>query len=477
MSGLEKVNAMIPLTSDMSSKKEVVCIFGTGDFGRSLGYKLMQCGYSIVYGSRSTQNSGLIPQGATILSHVEAAETSDVIIVAVHRTHYSFLGSLRETLNGKVLVDVSNNLKINQYAESNAEYLAQLLPDSKVVKAFNTVSAWALQSGGLDASRQVFICGDDRKAKEKVIEIVRSLGLTPLDKGSLLASKEIENYPLQLFPMWRFPIYLSFALSTFIFLYSVVRDVIYNHVDKSKDYSFFIVVTIANRICPVVALVLLALVYLPGIFAAILQLYRGTKYSRFPNWLDKWMLCRKQLGLVALAYAFLHVIYTLIIPIRYYVRWRQNSYVLEQALKNKTDPFWTGTAWHSDSYLALGILGFFLFVLLGITSLPSVSNSVNWREFRFVQSYLGYLTLVLCTAHTLGYGGKRFLYSRSYPWFLPPVYLFSLIIPCIVLFIKFFLVFPCIDRPLTEIRQGWERKPKNMSHSNSNQNTKEISSV
>lgn len=56
-----------------------------------------------------------------------------------------------------------------------------------------------------------------------------------------------------------------------------------------------------------------------------------------------------------------------------------------QALNNKTDPFNNTNGWLSDSYLALGILGFFFFVLLGITSLPSVSNSVNWREFRFVQ--------------------------------------------------------------------------------------------
>lgn len=38
---------------------------------------------------------------------------------------------------------------------------------------------------------------------------------------------------------------------------------------------------------------------------------------RFPNWLDRWMLCRKQLGLIALGLASLHVLYTLIIPIRY----------------------------------------------------------------------------------------------------------------------------------------------------------------
>lgn len=56
-----------------------------------------------------------------------------------------------------------------------------------------------------------------------------------------------------------------------------------------------------------------------------------------------------------------------------------------QIRNNRTELFDTTNAWISDSYLALGILGFFLFVLLGITSLPSVSNNVNWREFRFVQ--------------------------------------------------------------------------------------------
>lgn len=40
-------------------------------------------------------------------------------------------------------------------------------------------------------------------------------------------------------------------------------------------------------------------------------------HRRFPGWLDRWMLCRKQLGLTALAFAFLHVLYTLIIPMRY----------------------------------------------------------------------------------------------------------------------------------------------------------------
>ncbi|XP_053323603.1 metalloreductase STEAP4-like [Spea bombifrons] len=458
---MENSSNCIPLSTMKESEKgQTVCIFGTGDFGQSLGFKMLQCGYNVVFGSRNPQSSSLIPKGAKILSHEEAAKESSIIIIAIHREHYNFLVDLREQLQGKVLVDVSNNLKKNQYPESNAEYLAGMVPGAKVVKAFNTVSAWALQSGTLDASRQVFICGDDVKAKNMVMDIARSLGLTPLDQGSLLSANEGENYPLQLFPMWRLPMYICAGFTILIFFYGVLTEVIYPYVKNKENTLYLTVITIPNRVFPIVSLILLALVYLPGIIAAIIQLYRGTKYRRFPDWLDKWMLCRKQLGLVALAYAFLHVIYTLVIPIRYYVRWWSDQYTINQVKSNNTYPFLSHYAWLSDSYVALGILGFFFYILLGITSLPSVSNAVNWREFRFVQSKLGYLTLLLCTAHTLVYGGDRFIYGYAYKWFLPPAFVISLIIPCAVLVMKFILVVPCLDSRITKIRQGWERNVK-----------------
>ncbi|XP_002713875.3 metalloreductase STEAP4 [Oryctolagus cuniculus] len=447
----------LPLTMSSPEKQETICIFGTGDFGRSLGLKMLQCGYSVVFGSRNPRMSSLMTSGAEVLSYSEAAQRSDIIILAIHREHYDFLRELTEVLSGKILVDVSNNVKINQYSESNAEYLARLMPGAHVVKAFNTISAWALQSGALDASRQVFVCGNDSRAKQRVMDVVRNLGLTPLDQGSLLAAKEIENYPLQLFPMWRFPFYLSAALCIFFFFYCVIREVIYPYVYEKEDHTFRLAISILNRMCPITALTLLALVYLPGVIAAILQLYHGTKYRRFPSWLDHWMLCRKQLGLIALGFAFLHVLYTLVIPMRYYVRWRSRNITVIQVMTKKENPFSTSSAWLSDSYISLGILGFFLFVLLGITSLPSVSNMVTWREFRFVQSKLGYLTLILCTAHTLVYGGKRFLSPSVLRWCLPSAYILALIIPCTVLVVKFILIMPCIDKTLMRIRQGWER--------------------
>ncbi|XP_038653871.1 metalloreductase STEAP4 isoform X1 [Scyliorhinus canicula] len=447
-------------------KRDTICILGTGDFGRSLGIKLLKSGHPVVFGSRDPKNATLLPSGAQVFSHAEALKTSKIIFLAVHREHYDFIPALSDLLDGKVLVDVSNNLRMNQYPESNAQYLSQLVPKANVVKGFNTVSAWALQSGSLDASSQVFVCGDDNQSKQLVMDVARSIGLTPLDQGSLLAAEELENYPLQLFPMWRLPLTIAAGLTVLFFVYCVVIDVIHPWAKENKDVSYRLAISIPNRIFPNVSLILLSLVYLPGVIAAFIQLYRGTKYKRFPNWLDRWMLCRKQLGLVALAYAFLHVLYTFIIPTRYSVRWRWMNSMIEESKKNKTMQLSKVLSWRVDLYFALGMLGFALYVLLGITSLPSVSNAVNWREFRFVQSKLGYVTLLLCTTHAAVFGWDRFLQSKWYRWGLPQAYMWGLIIPCTVLVLKLILIIPCVDKMLTKIRQGWESKLENKVYCN-----------
>ncbi|TSK20220.1 Metalloreductase STEAP4 [Bagarius yarrelli] len=430
----------MPMTA-LTGKQATVCILGTGDFGRSLGLRLLQAGYEVVYGSRNPGNSALLPNGAKVMSQQEASEKAGVIFVAVHRENYAFLSCLKPVLEGKVLVDISNNLKKQQYTESNAEYLSMLVPGAHVVKAFNTISAWALQSGGLDANRQVLICGNHVEAKQAVVDIIHSLGLTAVDRGSLRVASELEDLPHQLFPLWRLPLGISAGLLFALFVYVVIRDVVYARVVDNKDNSFRIMISLANKVFPTVSLVMFALCYLPGIIAAFVQLYNGTKYRRFPDWLDRWMLCRKQLGLLALAFAFLHVLYTLV-------------------KENKTYEFNEMWAWRSDSYLSMGILGFVLFVLLGITSLPSVSNSLNWREFSFIQSKLGYLALLLCTAHAFLYGWDKFLHESAYIWWMPSSYILALVVPCIVLVLKAILILPCLDRTITRIRQGWERSDK-----------------
>ncbi|KAF7658766.1 hypothetical protein LDENG_00008300 [Lucifuga dentata] len=450
--------SLCPLGAAAAPQQELLCIFGTGDLGRSLGQLLLQTGYRVVYGSRRPHSCGPVPQGAQVMNHAAAAQSAHLVFICVHREHYGFLETLAPQLQGKVLIDLSNNLKKDIYPEANAVYLERLVPGAAVVKGLNTLSAWALQNGLL-AGKLVYLCGNSAAAKQPVAELATRLGLSVVDKGSLSAARELEDFPLQLFPQWRLPLIVALGLTTFFFFYLLIRDVIYAYSEKGKDISYRILVSLANKVFPIVSLIMLSLCYLPGILAAFLQLYRGTKYRLFPDWLDRWMLCRKQLGLIALGFAFLHAITTFIIPIRYAVRHKLISRVVDEMKNNKTTPFdFDNTeAWGTDALLVLGILGFFLYVLLGITSLPSVGGSLSWREFNFIQSKLGHLTLFICTAHGYIYGWNKFLRPATYKWFTPPGFMLCLVVPSVVLLLKLLLLLPCVDRSLTRIRQGWER--------------------
>ncbi len=55
-----------PLGVAAAPVPELLCIFGTGDLGRSLGQRLLQSGYGVVYGSRRPHSCGPLPQGAQV---------------------------------------------------------------------------------------------------------------------------------------------------------------------------------------------------------------------------------------------------------------------------------------------------------------------------------------------------------------------------------------------------------------------------
>ena len=62
--------------------------------------------------------------------------------------------------------------------------------------------------------------------------------------------------------------------------------------------------------------------------------------------------------------------------------------------------------WQGECFLMSGVFGFSLVVLLGISSLPSVSASLTWKEFAFIQSGLGWVAMILLCAHDMFYGWK-----------------------------------------------------------------------
>ena len=51
--------------------------------------------------------------------------------------------------------------------------------------------------------------GDIQSAKEEVNAMIRFLGFTPVDRGSLRNAREIEDVPVQRFPNWKNPLIIS----------------------------------------------------------------------------------------------------------------------------------------------------------------------------------------------------------------------------------------------------------------------------
>lgn len=165
-------------------------------------------------------------------------------------------------------------------------------------------------------SLQVLICSNNQEAKRTVAEIAQVMGFTPVDMGCMSSAREIENIPLRLLPAWKIPIFLALGLFVCFFTYNLIRQVIHPYIREQKNKLYKIPIEVVNTTLPCVSYVMLSLVYLPGVLAACSQLYYGTKYRRFPDWLDQWLLHRKQIGLLSFFCAALHAVYSLCLPMR-----------------------------------------------------------------------------------------------------------------------------------------------------------------
>jgi predicted dinucleotide-binding enzyme len=93
----------------------------------------------------------------------------------------------------------------NQFGPGGVEQLpegltaAQLnqsrIPGARLVKAFNTLTAGfqAEAAGRTGPDRVVmFMCGDDREAKEVVARLIDDAGFTPVDVGGLADAAQME---------------------------------------------------------------------------------------------------------------------------------------------------------------------------------------------------------------------------------------------------------------------------------------------
>ncbi|KAG8443211.1 hypothetical protein GDO86_011858 [Hymenochirus boettgeri] len=261
---------------------------------------------------------------------------------------------------------------------------------------------------------------------------------------------------LSLFPEWHLPVTVMSLLALIVFIYTFIREVLHPFLVNNKNEFYRIPILVVNRVLPVISITSLSLTYLPGIFAAILQLYRGTKYQRFAPWLNTWMHRRKQFGLLSFFFGAVHALYSFSYPMRRSYRYKILNWAYQQVKQQKDNAWIEHDVWRMEIYVSLGILALAILSILAVTSIPSVATSLSWREFQFIQSKLGYIALLISTLHALVFAWNKWIDVNQYIWFTPPTFMLSLLLPVTVLLCKAVLLFPCLDRRIRKIRSGWE---------------------
>lgn len=184
----------------MTSRTRRIGLIGGGNVAQRLGSLFAAAGHEVVAGV--LQPAGPIARGVRATTLAEAAAHGELVVLAVPFTAVGeVLPPLRGTLAGKVVVDATNPLDPSWSpldlgsGNSAGEEVARLLPDARVVKAFNTVFADVMTPERLDrAGRHVtaFIAGDDPEACAEVADVARSSGFAPAVTGPLRNARYLE---------------------------------------------------------------------------------------------------------------------------------------------------------------------------------------------------------------------------------------------------------------------------------------------
>jgi len=118
-----------------------------------------------------------------------------------------------KNFNGKVVIDATNPIAstppvngvlkfFTTLDESLMERLQKLVPDAKLVKAFNIVGNAFMYKPQLPGGPPtMFICGNDARAKKLVTDILTAFGWETEDMGAAEAARAIE--PLSI--LWCIP--------------------------------------------------------------------------------------------------------------------------------------------------------------------------------------------------------------------------------------------------------------------------------
>lgn len=194
-----------------------IAIIGAGNVGGALASSSVRAGHTVTLSAKDPAHADAKAKetGArAVESAADAVRDADVVILAVpYPAVDSVLDELGGALAGKVLIDVTNRVKMEAMADSvdgtsAAEHIQKKAPKARVAKAFNYAFASKQADPKADGqSIDGYVASDDADAKKTTLELARSIGFRPIDVGPLAMSRALEamailNIALQIQHGW-----------------------------------------------------------------------------------------------------------------------------------------------------------------------------------------------------------------------------------------------------------------------------------
>jgi 8-hydroxy-5-deazaflavin:NADPH oxidoreductase len=133
----------------------------------------------------------------------EAAAFGEIALVAIPLKSYQAVPATQ--LEGKIVLDANNYYperdgridELDRDEITTSELLARHLPKSRIVKAFNAITAADIESDGRPAGspgrRALPIAGDDAAAKKLAADLLDEFGFDTVDAGPLLEGRRFQK--------------------------------------------------------------------------------------------------------------------------------------------------------------------------------------------------------------------------------------------------------------------------------------------
>jgi predicted dinucleotide-binding enzyme len=182
-------------------------ILGSGNVGQALTKGFLAEGHEVLLATREPESDKGeqlrrdFPQAAVCTFEAAAAGGELAVLCTPWDAAADTLKlAAPHHLKYKIVIDTNNAVKLHKKGmmqvmgvEGSAGEIVQYwLPHSNVVKCWNTVGAVNFYKPQFTVTPTMFLCGDSKKSKEQVSEVVRAFGWDPLDCGDITAARQLE---------------------------------------------------------------------------------------------------------------------------------------------------------------------------------------------------------------------------------------------------------------------------------------------